>query len=210
MAYPTKLLGEGEQIITETRLHWVALLKEILYTIGFLILIIVLLAATSFPGWVYLLLLLGWAAASIKGVSNWLSTDLVLTNRRLIFRQGFFSKKGYEIAVDRIQDIGFQQSGIQRMFGSGDLLVESGGTSGRTAMRNVPDPMGFKQSISETREARVDERFSQAGQRPESPPPPASSPSRAEQLEILARLHADGSLSDTEFEAEKSKLLGDQ
>jgi uncharacterized membrane protein YdbT with pleckstrin-like domain len=204
MAYPTNLLAEGEVIRHETGLHWVALLREIVLTVVFLILIIVLLAATSFPGWVYLLLIVGWAAASIKGVSAFFSTDLVVTNRRLIFRQGILSKKGYEIAIDRIQDIGFQQSALQRMVGSGDLMVESGGSDARTALRNVPDPLGLKQAITQARETRVDERFAQRSTETPSP----AGPSRVEQLAMLAKLHEQGSLTDDEFAAEKARLMG--
>jgi uncharacterized membrane protein YdbT with pleckstrin-like domain len=209
MPYPTKLLAEGEQIIKDTRLHWIALFKEILYTAGLLILLIVLLAATNLAGWFYLLLIFFWAAGSVRGITDWFTSNLVLTNRRLIFRKGLISKKGYEIPVDRVQDVGFRQSGIQRMVGSGDLLVESGGGDSTTALRNVPDAIEMKRLISEAREARIDQRFSQAGRgMAGGAPAPQTGASRAEQLEILARLHQQGSLSDTEFESEKAKLLG--
>jgi uncharacterized membrane protein YdbT with pleckstrin-like domain len=208
MPYPTKLLAEGEEIIKDTRLHWIALFKEILYTAGLLILLIVLLAATNLAGWFYLLLIFFWAAGSIRGITDWFTSNLVLTNRRVIFRKGLLSKKGYEIPVDRVQDVGFRQSAIQRMVGSGDLLVESGGDS-TTALRNVPDAVEMKRLISDAREARIDQRFSQAGRGMAGGV--AATPtgaSRVEQLEILARLHQQGSLSDAEFESEKAKLLG--
>ena len=208
MPYPTKLLAEGEEIIKDTRLHWIALFKEILYTAGLLIILIVLLAATNLAGWFYLLLIFFWAAGSIRGITDWFTSNLVLTNRRVIFRMGLLSKKGYEIPVDRVQDVGFRQSAIQRMVGSGDLLVESGGDS-TTALRNVPDAVEMKRLISDAREARIDQRFSEAGRGMAGGV--AATPtgaSRVEQLEILARLHQQGSLSDAEFESEKAKLLG--
>jgi hypothetical protein len=92
------------------------------------------------------------------------------------------------------------------MFGAGDLLVESGASEGRTALRNVPDPEGMKRLISESREQRIDQRFSQAGTGAQ-PAPPAPGSSRVEQLEILARLHEQGSLNDEEFAAEKARLM---
>jgi hypothetical protein len=44
---------------------------------------------------------------------------------------------------------------------------------------------------------------------PPAPPPAAASPamSTVEQLKELAALHADGVLTDAEFEAEKAKIL---
>jgi uncharacterized membrane protein YdbT with pleckstrin-like domain len=203
MAYPTTLLAEGEEIIRETRLHWVALFKEILYTAGLLVVIIVLSLAFDLWGWFYALLILGWAVLCFRGVSNWFTSELVLTNRRVIFRRGLISKKGYEIPVDRVQDVGFSQSALQRMVGSGDLLVESGASDGRTALRNVPDALGMKQLITQARESRIDQRLSQAGQGAR----PDTGQSRVEQLATLARLHEQGSLTDEEFAAEKARLM---
>jgi len=40
-----------------------------------------------------------------------------------------------------------------------------------------------------------------------APPPAAPAPDRVEQLKTLADLHAQGVLSDGEFEAEKAKVL---
>jgi uncharacterized membrane protein YdbT with pleckstrin-like domain len=213
MAYPTSMLQPDERVIRETKLHWVALFREILYTIGLLALTIVLLASTNLPGWVYLLLVIVWIAVSFEGVSNWYTTDLVLTNRRFILRQGLLAKKGYEIPVDRVEEVGFRQSGLQRMVGSGDLLLDTAAGGGRTAVPNVPDPMEWKGLVSEARVSKLDERH-RASTEPDvapAPTPPGSSHdtgmSRVQQLDILARLHQQGSLTDEEFAAEKARVL---
>ena len=42
-----------------------------------------------------------------------------------------------------------------------------------------------------------------------APPPPAqAAPNRIEMLTQLGKLHADGTLTDAEFAAEKAKILG--
>jgi len=41
-----------------------------------------------------------------------------------------------------------------------------------------------------------------------APPPPAEAPDRIEMLTQLGKLHADGTLTDEEFAAEKAKILG--
>jgi uncharacterized membrane protein YdbT with pleckstrin-like domain len=208
MTDPGSTHYDGEKVLRQTKLHWVALIKEILYTLG-LLLLIILVATTGLWNWLIWLLLAGWAVASFRGVTNWFTTTISVSNRRVMVRQGLLSKKGYEIPIDRVQDVAFRQSALQRMFGAGDLLVESGASDGRTALRNVPDPEGMKRVISEAREARIDQRFSQAGTA--APAAQASAPaagaSRVEQLEILAKLHEQGSLSDEEFAAEKARLM---
>jgi hypothetical protein len=47
---------------------------------------------------------------------------------------------------------------------------------------------------------------SAAGQGP--PPPPPAAPSATTELERLARLRADGVLSEEEFQMQKAKILG--
>ena len=41
-----------------------------------------------------------------------------------------------------------------------------------------------------------------------SPPPAQAAPDRIEMLTQLGKLHADGTLTDEEFAAEKAKILG--
>jgi len=41
-----------------------------------------------------------------------------------------------------------------------------------------------------------------------APPPPAEAPDKIEMLTQLGKLHADGTLTDEEFAAEKAKILG--
>ncbi len=197
-------LSEDEDVIFESRLHWIALFKEILFTVIALAALLAFLFWWRPPGWVFLLLLAGWAIASFKGVTGWLTTRLILTSRRLVYRSGLLSKKGWELPVDRIHDIAFQQSALQRLTGSGDLLVESAGSSGRTALSNVPDPTRLKRLIAEAREAMINARLDRA-----KSPGADTSKSRAEQLQILANLHQAGSITDEEFETGKRQLLGD-
>jgi hypothetical protein len=59
-------------------------------------------------------------------------------------------------------------------------------------------------------EAAQDDRISQLEQQ-QAPPPqaaPAAGPSMADQLQQIAALHQQGALTDDEFAAAKSKLLG--
>jgi hypothetical protein len=41
-----------------------------------------------------------------------------------------------------------------------------------------------------------------------TPPPPSAAPSATSELERLARLRADGVLSEEEFQVQKAKILG--
>jgi hypothetical protein len=90
---------------------------------------------------------------------------------------------------------------FERMFGTGDLMIESAGTHGQTRYRDIPDPEAVQSLIYRVREARLES--SGRGGRPAGDPDSSLS-----QLERLSRLHDAGKLSDAEFAAEKAKLLG--
>lgn len=206
MAYPEKLLSEGEQIVKETRQHWIALQNELLWSIALIVVFIILIPWLDFfaDEWIFWAAVVAWIVLVFKGVTDYATTDFALTDRRVVFRKGLITKLGYEIPVERIQDVGFRQSGTQRVVGAGDLLLESAASDAKTVIENIPDPIGFKNLVSDAREKRMDERL--RGPTPQAAQ--ATSTSRAEQLDILARLYSEGKLTDTEFEAEKAKLLG--
>jgi hypothetical protein len=91
---------------------------------------------------------------------------------------------------------------IERVFGSGDLLIESAGTHGQSAYTDIPHPERIQKLIYEAREARMAAmRSGGAATVPRD--------SSVSQLETLSRLHDEGKLTNEEFEAEKRKLLGD-
>lgn len=210
MTIPEDILLANERVIHETKLHWVGLMKEILYSVGFVAAFILFVGIFNL-GWLMWPVTIVWLALLAIGLVGWYSTIFAITDRRVLFRKGVVSKKGYEIPIDQIQDVGYQQSMIQRLFGAGDLVVKTSASTARTAVRNIPDPVKLKTLIGDTRESKIESRFERAagGSQPPASTPTPSNKSRAEQLEILARLHDEGKLTDFEFESEKRRVIGD-
>jgi uncharacterized membrane protein YdbT with pleckstrin-like domain len=199
MAYPERLLSDGEVIEAQFRPHWSKLLREGLLVAAAIVLAVIL-GVMGAPAWVILAL---WAlvlVAIANGVITWLTTAHVITNERVIYRAGFISKRGKEIPLENINDVAFTQSIFERIFGTGDLLIESAGTHGQSRYKDIPKPEEVQTVIYKVREARM--------RRMEGGGPVAES--RVSQLETLARLHDEGKLTDEEFDAEKSRLMGGQ
>jgi uncharacterized membrane protein YdbT with pleckstrin-like domain len=203
MGYPRKLLSAGEEIEIEFRPHWSQVLKEGLLSIMVAVLII-LLATRRFDAknWVIGALVVVWFVVVVAEFVRWWTTQHVITNERLIYRSGLISKKGTEIPLEVINDVTFKQSMIERVFGSGDLLIESAGTHGQSAYTNIPHPEKVQKLIYETREARMAEMRSGGA-------PASATASSVTHLDTLSRLHDEGKLTDEEFEAEKRKVLGE-
>lgn len=201
MAYPEKLLSPDEVVVRDSRPHWSRIIKELVLSLAAVVILILLATVFDFDnsGWVMVGVAVVWIILVARGLLNWWFTQHVVTNERVIFRAGVFSRQGKEIPLEVINDVSFSQSTWERMIGSGDLLIESAGEQGQSHYRDIPHPEHMQTEIYQVREVRMMEL--QGGAK--------STISRPQQLEILARLHDEGKLTDEEYEAEKQALRGD-
>jgi len=148
------------------------------------------------PLLVVVLVTLGWF---LLRVASWAATTLVVTNHRLVLRSGVL-RRGRELALDRIDDLTITRGLLARMLGAGDLLIESVGEGSQESFVGCPHPRRVRDEIHHQMElvaAQTSER--QADRRDLSP---------LDQLERLDDLRRRGVISDTEFEAKKTQLLG--
>jgi uncharacterized membrane protein YdbT with pleckstrin-like domain len=136
-----------------------------------------------------------WIVAVFPQFVSWWFTRYVVTNERLIVRRGVFTRKGTEIPLEVLQNVSFSQNLLERLFRSGDLVMESAGSMGQSRFTDIPRVEEVQSLIYRMREDRTValETGRQVGP--------------VEQLEKLAQLHADGVVSDEEFEAKRQKLL---
>lgn len=209
MGYPDRLLSDDEVIESQFRPHWSGILREGLIVLGG-IAIAGVLAIFGAPWWA----LAGVAALVliliIGGMIRWANTWHVVTNERLIYRAGFIAKQGTELPLEVIQNVAFNQTLFERLFGTGDLMIESAGTHGQTRYRDIPNPEGVQSLIYRMREVRmqqVETGRSAPGSSGAGMSSGSGGESIASQLDKLSRLHDQGKLSDAEFEAQKVKLL---
>jgi uncharacterized membrane protein YdbT with pleckstrin-like domain len=199
VAYPRKFLSPGEEIVTEFKPHWTSILGPIGITLTALALMIILLifASGTVRQWGPLVVAVLWLVFSAKGFIGWLTTEHVITNERVIHRQGFISKHGKEIPLEMINTVAFRQTVFERIVGSGDVVIESAGEQGQTLYKDIPRPEQTQTLIYKVREPRMLQL--EGG---------AQGATKAEQLQILSKLHDDGKLTDAEFDTQKSKILG--
>lgn len=202
MGYPERLLSDDEVVESQFRPHWSGILREgLIVLVGIALAIVV--AIFDLSAWIYVVIAALVIALIIRGLTRWLTTLHVITNERLIYRAGFIAKSGTEIPLEVIQNVAFNQTIFERLFGTGDLMIESAGTHGQTRYKDIPKPEAVQSLVYEMRELRMREMES-AG----LPVPSSGDDDSLSRLERLSRLHDQGKLSDAEFEAEKTKLLG--
>ena len=70
---------------------------------------------------------------------RWQTTTYRLTNRRLQLRSGILTRSGRDFPLIRISDVSFSQGPIDRLLGTGRLVVESAGEHGQLALTEIPD-----------------------------------------------------------------------
>ncbi|MBA3728349.1 MAG: PH domain-containing protein [Actinobacteria bacterium] len=204
MAFPRRLLADHEELVLDLRPHWIALVPPALVTIlivgvvvaGFVVL------PDSWPGWTRLVIvaigLAAFAVYPLRAFVAWVTSHFVVTTDRLIHRSGWFAKQSMEIPLENINDVRFNQSVFERMIGAGDLRIESAGEFGQQLFTDIRDPERVQKTIYEVGEENQ-RRTMRAGR---------SEPSVADELDKLDQLRRDGVISEDEFRAQKSRLLG--
>lgn len=196
MKYPESMLSEGEEVLRAFRPHWKSLVIPAIWTL-FVIIGLALVPRLPDETWLRLGVLavvsLGWIVVALVPTLRWWYTQFVLTNERLVLRKGIIARSGVEIPLEVINDVIFSQTVFERMLGFGDLIIESAGEMGQSRFSNIPNPNEFQAELYRVREDRTRSL--------------ASTETPSDTLATLARLHADGVLTDEEFASKKAKLL---
>src|SRR5712692_2700970 len=134
MAFPRRLLSDGEELVLDLRPHWIALALPVAVAT-------VILAAMS--------LILAEMPGSWPSVLRW---GVVIAAVVLFV---WFSKQSMEIPLENINDVKFHQSVFERMIRAGDLTLESAGTFGQTTFADVRRPERVQKVIYEMAEANA-------------------------------------------------------
>lgn len=135
MGYPEDALAPDEELILHTHPHWKMLFWPI----------ITLIVATALAGFlgglvwrttedtvrtallltilVVWLLILAWRCVS--PIVSWKSTHFIVTDRRVLVREGVLTHSGIDIPMSRISSVQFQHGLVDRMFGTGALIIGS-------------------------------------------------------------------------------------
>ena len=206
MPFPKHLLADHEKVIFDLKPHWISVVPAVLWTIGFILLFAVGYQVVDDQSWsstgqnaLGIIAVLGILFLGVIPFLRWYFTIFVLTSDRLITRSGVIAKHSKEIPLERVNDVTFSQSVIERALGAGDLLIESAGERGQNRISNVRKPEQVQLMIYKEIESN--------NTRMMRPGPPRTGGTIPEQIEALARLKEQGVLTEAEFESKKQELL---
>ncbi len=212
MAFPRRLLSQGEQLVLDLRPHWIALGFPTAVAVLILAAMSLILAKLpssrpSFaPSLVVLAAIGGFLALAAPRIVAWATSHFVVTSDRVIHRSGWFAKESMEIPLENINDVRFHQGVVERLIGAGNVTLESAGEFGQETFEDVRHPERVQKVIYEMAEASHHRRSVEA--HPASWTPMAATVSVADELEKLDRLRQQGVISEDEFQTQKGRLLG--
>lgn len=142
MAYPEGLLSSGERVREHLRPHVrmlvvPAVVPPLVAGVGMWLAALVARQSWHSDVWTWA----AWIALVVLGVVivgrwaltpllSWWCTHLVVTDRRLLVREGVLSRSGVDVAARTITDVRTGQRGLERLLGCGTLLVGTRDTPG--------------------------------------------------------------------------------
>jgi membrane protein YdbS with pleckstrin-like domain len=144
MALPRKFLNEDEELLAEMHPHWIFLFGPLFTSVGVWAAIIVLLILwQNPPGWTnYPIIVL----ALVPGLwllgrfIRWKSYDVALTSTRILVRQGITGRDTVQLRLQRITEVNIRQSLVERMLGTGSLVIDVQGEDDSLVLEYMRKP----------------------------------------------------------------------
>lgn len=136
-SYVEQALASGEKVITKAEFHWIYMLKA----------------------WLVLLLLwwmlgLGVAVFFMMLIYKW-TTEVAVTDRRVIYKRGWIARKTDELSLSRIEEVNFEQGVFGRIFNYGQIRLGGVGTGAIVLPNCIARPLDFKKAIEEAKLAQT-------------------------------------------------------
>jgi uncharacterized membrane protein YdbT with pleckstrin-like domain len=157
MGYVQQNLNPGERILYTTHLHWIVLFRSIfvdtLFSAAGLALIVWGIAGKhvdrgegQVAGIVGVaLMILGNIILAIAVVRR-NATEMAVTNKRIIIKVGFLTKRTVELFLSKVESVGVEQTLLGRMMGFGGITVRgTGGTN--EPFSHVANPLEFRRQV---------------------------------------------------------------
>jgi uncharacterized membrane protein YdbT with pleckstrin-like domain len=152
MSYVKSVLQPGEEIRFATDIHWMVYIPGVLLlVVGIAVYILIRpLAGPSYAVYVHWLAGLLFAAAAVWLFIGWFrrwTTEVAVTNKRIIYKRGFISRYTIEMHLDKVESVDVDQTVLGRILGYGDIIIRGVGAS-LEPLRNIESPIEFRSHVT--------------------------------------------------------------
>jgi uncharacterized membrane protein YdbT with pleckstrin-like domain len=146
MGFPENSLVKGEELHLHLRPHWRVAFGPFVLVATYVVLVGALWIMFGSSGWgqtlVGLVTVAGLVALvpfALWPIMIWRSTHIVVTSERIIQRVGVFHHKKRETQLRTLDRVGVDQSFLDRILHSGDLVLDEKGTHRLVCLPAVVD-----------------------------------------------------------------------
>lgn len=176
MDYIRQSLAEDEVLVHVAQFHWFYTVSALLNAIfGFILAVIILVVAVKYepvifsdvdysglswmervqvihPGvkivafFVFVMGMFRYAHMMIIKAT----TEIAVTNKRLVYKRGLVARYVGEINVDRVEGVNVLQGVIGRIFNFGRIMVRGMGI-GEIVLPSIAEPLKFRKAIEKAR-----------------------------------------------------------
>jgi uncharacterized membrane protein YdbT with pleckstrin-like domain len=150
MAYIDRVLQPGEVIRHLAVIHWIIYLPGLLVLAASALLLVAAPQSWRGSGLINWTAAMGAGAALILLGRAWFrrwTTEIAVTNRRIIFKRGFIRRYTIEMNMDKVESVDVDQSILGRIFDYGDVIVRGTGM-GLNPLRNIDAPLEFRNHVT--------------------------------------------------------------
>jgi uncharacterized membrane protein YdbT with pleckstrin-like domain len=154
MRYVDEVLQPGETIRRVTSVSRVGFLPGLFLWIVALLLLIFISpwsqgsAAIALVGWIAVL------AAFVVGagllIKHWwrrFTTEVAVTDRRVICKVGFIKRRTFEMHMDKVESVDVDQTVMGRLLNYGDISIRGTGETMET-LRMIDHPLQFRNHVT--------------------------------------------------------------
>lgn len=152
MRYVDQVLQPGERIRRVTTISWAGFLRGL--TALFAALVILLLTTPlSLPSLRLMgqlvALLLAIFGLYLLGQAWWrrFTTEVAVTDRRVIYAVGFVNRHTVEINMDKIESVDVEQGLLARLLNYGDIAIHGTGDT-HEVLREIDHPLEFRSCVT--------------------------------------------------------------
>ena len=155
-SYVESVLAPGEKIVHRAAIsHWRFLLSYLVGGACFVAAVAVLLLAqnrTDIPAAVAAIPLAIGIIVILSALIQRSTTELVLTDRRIITKRGLISRDTVEMNLNKVESLHVNQSLLGRMLDYGDVTVVGTGSS-LEPLRGIANPLELRIRLGEVAES---------------------------------------------------------
>jgi membrane protein YdbS with pleckstrin-like domain len=219
----------GEEVVFETTKHWFAPIRAsliaILIILGALVLRWLAPTGDGFFGSIgnlmdlisvgLLLFAILWI---VYNIAEFLSAHFGVTNMRVLRYEGLLRRSSSETLLPTLTDVRLDEPALGRMLGFGNVkILTASGAAGQDNFMTVAKAKELRTAIQEQKASAMTGGAAPAavatGATPTPAPAPrpataASTPDTAAALAALDSLKAQGLITDQEYQAKRSEILG--